>query len=59
MSAVKILVSHQEDGFSKIYIDGKYCGKLEDLGDSEFSVKNVLENLIKNGALDNIEVDEK
>ncbi len=59
MSAVKILVSHQEDGFSKIYIDGKYCGKLEDMGDSGFSVKNVLESIIKLGALDNIEVDEK
>lgn len=58
MSAVKIVVQHLVSGFSAVSIDGKHCGRLENLGDDS-SVAEVLRNLIKFGNLENIEVEER
>lgn len=58
MSKVKILVSHQESGFSKIYIDGKYLGELEDLGEGT-NVADVFRKIIKLGYMENTIVEEK
>lgn len=59
MSTVKILVEHKETGFCKISVDGKYCGSLEDLGDAETSVADVLRKLVEEIPIENTEVIEK
>lgn len=52
MSEVKILVKHDENGFSKIYIDGKYCGTLKNIN-TIYSIADVLNKLIDYGNIEN------
>lgn len=55
MSTVKITVRKYLHGFSDILVDGKFCGRLEDVGDGD-DVANVMKKVINAIGVDNTEV---